>query len=86
MGSIDETRTTAGPVTQVTTVTKKPLGVLKDPSGDFSSGRVVKVGSWIVAIALALMGVIYRVDTSIYVGAFLGVALGSEITQKTTGT
>ena len=77
----------------------KPLGMFRDPQGDFSSGRFIKVFSFFVAVLLAgfLCIVLWKTSKTIpadpnlvnavswVIGAFLGVATGSELVQKITG-
>lgn len=58
---------------------------IQDGDGDLSSGRLVKIVSFIVAIILAGYGLYTGNDATWYVSTFLAVALGSEIAQKATG-
>ena len=60
-------------------------GFLQDKDGNNSSGRLIKILSFVVAVGLAGYGIFLKYDSSIMVSLFLGVALGSEITQKVTG-
>jgi hypothetical protein len=60
-------------------------GYLQDANGNNSSGRLMKLLSFVVAIGLAIYGVFLQYDSSVLVSLFLGVALGSEIAQKVTG-
>ena len=60
-------------------------GFLQDTNGNRSSGRLMKLLSFLVAVGLAAYGVFLKYDSSMLVSLFLGVALGSEITQKVTG-
>jgi len=78
----------------------KPLGILRDPNGDFSSGRLIKVGSFFMAVLLAgflcLSLITHNKENpadpatttaiSIAIGSFLTIAGASEITQKITKT
>jgi len=58
---------------------------LQDGDGDLSSGRLVKIASFIVAVGLAVYGLYTGNDATWYVASFLAVALGSEVAQKATG-
>ena len=60
-------------------------GFFKDGEGDLSSGRLIKILSFIVAVGLAVYGIFMKYDSSLLVSLFLGVALGSEIAQKASG-
>ena len=70
-------------------------GLFYDDKGNFSSGRVVKLGSAIMAIASSIMGAVTLVrqpDNIIMAdycfkltGLFIASATGAEIVQKTTG-
>ena len=80
-------------------LSKKTLGIFADPQGDFSSGRFIKVFSLCAAVIIAgfliaglfIFNKIDPADPAIVnalmwsLGAFLGVAAGSEIVQKMTG-
>lgn len=60
-------------------------GYLTDADGNRSSGRLVKVAAFIVAVALAFYGLATGRDASAYVFAFLGIAGLAETVQKVTG-
>lgn len=72
-------------------------GLFADPNGDTSSGRVMKIISFIIAGALAFIGVwiLVKADTQNAVAlgdyifkaivAFLAVATSAEVVQKVTG-
>ena len=78
----------------------KPKGIFSDPQGDFSSGRVVKIGSFFMAVLLAIVLCVIILITSkdkpadpavinaisISIGVFLGIAGANEIVQKITKT
>lgn len=82
-------------------VEKKPAGFLADGNGDLSSGRLIKVYSFFTAAGVAIVGTIVmgvltylgkgseagQLSTYLLgvVGMLLGVAAGTEITQKLTG-
>jgi hypothetical protein len=81
--------------------TKKPFGFLRDGDGDFSSGRLIKVGAFFMLSLIAVVAesafIIALFEGKIDGGTFVsltlglggilsGIALGSEITQKATGT
>lgn len=67
----------------------------QDTEGNFSSGRLIKVISAIMAVTTALMGTITLIKqpTNIIIadycfkmtGLFLATATGSELVQKITG-
>jgi hypothetical protein len=88
----DEIKTKVTATTELTS--SKPLGFLTDPSGDLSSGRLIKLLSWCMAGALAVAYFCGRAWISNFsmpeivglVGIFAGIAAGSEIVQKLTGT
>lgn len=86
--------------TEIVKEERKQRGFLQDGEGDKSSGRLIKVLSFVVASitagasltigTMALFG--DKLDGSSFVAlaiglvtSFLAVAIGSEITQKTTG-
>ena len=80
---------------------KEPIGMLGDPSGDISSGRVMKMQAFWTALGLAGTGVVALIVLTLIgkadmagslkeyiltaVGMFLGVAVSAEVTQKVTG-
>jgi hypothetical protein len=61
------------------------MSIISDPSGDPSSGRVMKLLSFIVAVLLAGYSVYSGNPAIEYVLAFLSVAMGAELVQKVTG-
>jgi hypothetical protein len=79
----------------------KPLGIMADPSGDISSGRVMKMQAFWTAIALTVvgfatsivLGLLGKSDIAaqlqdyilISAGMYLAVATGAEVMQKATG-
>jgi hypothetical protein len=78
---------------------KQPLGFFTDPQGDFSSGRLIKIFSFVVAVVIGV-GVVFAMsfvkdaavaeqmsDYSLkLVAMFLGTATGAELVQKITKT
>ncbi len=71
-------------------------GLLYDDKGNFSSGRVVKLTSLLMAVILGvvgLVGVFFKPASASgltdycfkMVGLFAATATGAEITQKVTG-
>lgn len=80
---------------------KQPLGMLADPAGDISSGRVMKMQAFWIAMSLSVVGLIAIItlgclgkadvakEATSYlitvVGMYLGVATGAELVQKLTG-
>ncbi len=74
---------------------EKSKGLFYDGEGNFSSGRVVKVGSAIMAgVSFAIGAVTLILDPANsgiadysfrMTGLFLATATGAEIVQKTTG-
>lgn len=56
------------------------MGFFKNAEGDLSSGRLMKLLSFIIAVVLAFLKYDYLV-----IGIFAGIAVGSEIVQKATG-
>jgi hypothetical protein len=83
-----------------TNIINKSLGFFRDPQGDFSSGRLIKVGAFFAAILLAGFLCVKLFTTtkdnpadlnivnaiSWTIGSFLVVATGSEALQKLTKT
>jgi len=78
---------------------KTPLGFFTDPDGDFSSGRLIKVFSFISAVVIGIGTVValsiikdaasaqQMADySSKLVAMFLGTATGAELVQKITKT
>jgi len=65
--------------------TTKPLGFFKDDVGDFSSGRLIKIGSFITAIGLAIASVWLSKDLTALITIFMGVATATQISQNITG-
>jgi hypothetical protein len=62
------------------------MGYLDGPSGEKSSGRLIKVASFLVAVGLAIAGILQSGAADVAtVALFLGVALGAEVAQKVTG-
>jgi len=57
------------------TVNTKPLGFFRDPSGDLSSGRLVKIGSFFAAIVIGLAGLGVLSYAAIYPAATVNAAL-----------
>lgn len=79
---------------------KKPNGYFSDSEGNKSSGRLVKIGSWIVSIFVSIIGIgvgayaLYKGKISgsdfitLVIGTltvFMGAATAGEIVQKVTG-
>lgn len=80
---------------------KQPLGIYHDPAGDLSSGRMMKLQAFWTAIVLTVtgLGIVTVLSVmnlteaaaevggylEITIGAYLAVATGAEIVQKTTG-
>jgi hypothetical protein len=71
-----------------TTDTK--LGFLSDSNGDLSSGRLIKLSSFVIAVILAFLAILvipvakFDIAFKIIV-SFLGLAGASEVVQKITG-
>lgn len=80
---------------ELTIKEKSTLGFLQDPEGDFSSGRLIKVLSFIMAGATGLGGgialMISAPNSTLasyclkLAAMFLGVASGTEVVQKVLG-
>lgn len=69
------------------------VGFLQGPQGEFSSGRLMKLLSFTIAVLFAVAGFIeLRLNPDptlsnfmlVVVGLFLGVATGSELVSKIT--
>ena len=59
-------------------------GFLQSAPGENSSGRLIKVASFIAACMCAAAGVIWKIDMVPYFLGFLGLAGGTEVVQKVT--
>ena len=83
--------------TKSTTKVTAPLGFFKDAAGDNSSGRLVKILSFVMACIVSIAGgiaisliedrttIVQLSDYCIKMsGMFLGVAGGAELVQKLT--
>lgn len=95
---MDDLNSEGAQQTQETNLPDKSKGLFYGPRGDFSSGRFIKVFSFFVACALAIILSVKLftatkenpvdptlVNSLIWVcGAFLGVSTSSEIVQKIT--
>jgi hypothetical protein len=68
---------------------KTKVGFLQDGDGNNSSGRLIKVASFIVACIIAGFMLFVKDAQNNYtilaIGSFLSIAIGTEITQKVTG-
>lgn len=74
----------------------KQLGFLYDPNGDLSSGRLIKILSFVMSAVMAIGGVIAIAFVpvsgptlsgycSTIAAMFLATATGTELIQKVTG-
>ena len=66
---------------------KKKLGFFVDDNGDLSSGRLIKIGSFVISVIISFLGIILKSEYQLIlglVGIFMGVATSAEIVQKVT--